>query len=123
MRTFLLSALILCFSIVSSAQTFRGSIQGTVTDPNGAVVPAADVTINSPDTGLTRTTQTDSEGSYLVSELPIGTYQVMVKKSGFSDVAVKNVKVEVSATTFREPTLKSSVAANGKSVAENRTCA
>jgi hypothetical protein len=99
MRTFLLSALILCFSIVSSAQTFRGSIQGTVTDPNGAVVPAADVTINSPDTGLTRTTQTDSEGSYLVSELPIGTYQVTVKKSGFSDVSVKNVKVEVSATT------------------------
>jgi len=99
MRTFLFSALILCFSIVSSAQTFRGSIQGTVTDPNGAVVPAADVTINSPDTGLTRTTQTDSEGSYLVSELPIGTYQVTVKKSGFSDVSVKNVKVEVSATT------------------------
>ncbi len=106
MRTFLLSALILCFSIVSSAQTFRGSIQGTVTDPNGAVVPAADVTINSPDTGLTRTTQTDSEGSYLVSELPIGTYQVTVKKSGFSDVSVKNVKVEVSATTRADVPLR-----------------
>jgi hypothetical protein len=99
MRTFLLSAFILCFSIISSAQTFRGSIQGIVTDPNGAVIPAADVTITSPDTGLTRTTQTDSDGSYLVSELPIGTYQVTVKKSGFNDVSVKNVKVEVSVTT------------------------
>lgn len=99
MRTFLLSAFILCFSIISSAQTFRGSIQGIVTDPNGAVIPAADVTITSPDTGLRRTAQTDSDGSYLVSELPIGTYQVTVKKSGFNDVSVKNVKVEVSVTT------------------------
>ena len=99
MKTFMLPALILCFALVSSAQTFRGGIQGTVTDPNGAVVPAAEVTITSPDTGLTRTTQTDDEGSYLVSELPIGVYQVAVKKTGFSDVTVKNVKVEVSTTT------------------------
>jgi hypothetical protein len=99
MKNFLLLALILCTATISSAQTFRGGIQGTVTDPNGAVVPGADVTITSPDTGLTRTTQTDSEGSYTVSELPIGTYQVTVKKAGFHDVTVKNVKVEVSTTT------------------------
>src|SRR5882724_9629446 len=99
MKTFILPALILCFSVVSSAQTFRGGIQGTVTDPNGAVVPGAEVTIISPDTGLTRTTLTDDEGSYSVSELPIGSYQVTVKKAGFHDVTVKNVKVEVSTTS------------------------
>lgn len=99
MKTFILLALILCFSVMCSAQTFRGGIQGTVTDPNGAVVPGADVTITSPDTGLTRTIQTDDEGSYSVSELPIGTYRVTAKKSGFHDLTLSEVKVEVSTTT------------------------
>jgi len=99
MKTSMLITLILVSAVVCSAQTFRGGIQGTVTDPNGAVVPGADVSITSPDTGLTRTTQTDTEGMYIVSELPIGTYQVTVKKTGFHDVTVKNVKVEVSTTT------------------------
>jgi hypothetical protein len=99
MKTLMFLALILCCAAVSPAQTFRGGIQGTVTDPNGAVIPGADVTITNPDTGLTRTTQTDDTGSYLVSELPIGTYQVTVKKTGFHDLTIKNVKVEVSTTT------------------------
>src|SRR5437773_1250901 len=99
MKRLILPALILCFAIVSYTQTFRGGIQGTVTDPNGAVIPGAEVTITNPETGLTRTTQTDSEGGYLVSELPIGTYQVTVKKAGFHDLTVRNVKVEVSTTT------------------------
>ena len=99
MKIPMLLTLILCSAVICSAQTFRGGIQGTVTDPNGAVIPGADVTITNPDTGLTRTMQTDSEGAYLVSELPIGTYQVTVKKAGFHDLTVKNVKVEVSTTT------------------------
>ncbi|MDX6713382.1 MAG: hypothetical protein QOH96_4398 [Blastocatellia bacterium] len=82
-----------------SAQTFRGGIQGTVTDPNGEVIVGAEVSITNPDTGLTRTTQTDDTGSYLVSELPIGTYEVNVKRTGFHNITARNVKVEVSATT------------------------
>jgi hypothetical protein len=98
MKTFVLPALILCFSVMCSAQTFRGGIQGTVTDPNGAVVPSAEVTITSPDTGLTRTTQTDEGGTYLVSELPIGVYRVTVKSGGFQNTTIE-VTVEVSTTT------------------------
>jgi hypothetical protein len=99
MKPLVLLLLAVCLPVAISAQTFRGAIQGTVTDPNGAVVPGADVTITNTDTGLTRTIQTDSEGAYLASELPIGTYQVTVKKAGFHEVMVKNVKVEVSTTT------------------------
>jgi len=99
MKITILLTLILFSGIVCFGQTFRGAIQGTVTDPNGAVVPGAEVTITSPETGLTRTAQTDTEGMFIVSELPIGTYQVTVKKAGFHDVTVKNVKVEVSTTT------------------------
>ena len=98
MRNFLLLALILCAATIASAQTFRGGIQGTVTDPNGAVIPGADVTITNPDTGLTRTTHTDETGSYSVSELPIGTYRVLVKKSGFQCPPV-SAKVEVATST------------------------
>src|SRR6266404_714127 len=98
MKTFILPALILCFSVVSSAQTFRGGIQGTVTDPNGAVIPGAEVTITSPDTGLTRTIVTDDSGTYSVSELPIGSYRVIVKKSGFQSPPV-SARVEVATTT------------------------
>src|SRR5260370_11126658 len=99
MKNFIVITIILGAVAVCSAQTFRAGIQGTVTDPNGAVVSGAEVTITNPDTGLTRTTQTDDTGSYIASELPIGTYQVTVKKSGFHDLTVKDVKVEVSATT------------------------
>src|SRR5882762_4818739 len=73
-----------------SAQTFRGGIQGTVTDPNGEIIVGAEVRITNPDTGLTRTTQTDSTGSYLVSELPIGTYEVNVKRTGFHNITARN---------------------------------
>jgi hypothetical protein len=99
MKTFSFLALILCFAAVTPAQTFRGGIQGTVTDPNGAVIPGAEVTITNPDTGLTRTTQTDDTGNYSVSELPIGTYRVTAKKAEFHDVTVSQVKVEIAATT------------------------
>ena len=98
MKTFIIPALILCFAVVCSAQTFRGGIQGTVTDPNGAVVPGAEVTITSPDTGLTRTIVTDDSGAYSVSEIPIGSYRVIVKKSGFQSPPV-SARVEVATTT------------------------
>src|SRR5215813_4957104 len=94
-----LSLLILAILTLSSslfAQTFRGGIQGTVTDSTGAVVTGADVSVNSPATGLTRTTKTDATGNYFLSELPIGTYNVTVKAAGFRPVEVKEVSVVVS---------------------------
>src|ERR1700750_2142978 len=74
--------LMLVFDINAPAQTFRGGIQGVISDPNGAVIGGADVTVTNSDTGLTRTTQTDEAGSYLVSELPIRNYLVTARKSG-----------------------------------------
>ena len=96
MKSFFLAGLILCIAAISSAQTFRGGIQGIVTDSNGAVVDGAEVTITSPDTGFTRTAQTNSSGEYQVTELPIGNYSVTVKKSGFKSQTLTGIKVEVS---------------------------
>ncbi|MGH9881187.1 MAG: carboxypeptidase-like regulatory domain-containing protein, partial [Pyrinomonadaceae bacterium] len=89
-------ALVLALPGHSPAQTFRGTILGTVTDPNGAVVPDASITARNMSTGLERSTVTDSAGNYTVPELPIGIYQLVVQKSGFEPFAVNNVIVEVS---------------------------
>ena len=88
--------LILLTATLTNAQTFRGTILGTVTDQNGAVVAGAKVTIKNTSTGLERSTTTDDEGNYTVPELPIGPYEVRVDQSGFVSSVVSNVAVEVA---------------------------
>src|SRR5678815_4286000 len=88
--------LILLPIAVASAQTFRGTIFGTVTDPNGALVSSAKVTVKNTGTGLERTTTTDDAGNYTVAELPIGPYEVRVEQTGFVASVVSNVAVEVA---------------------------
>src|SRR5256885_2294742 len=83
--------------VPASAQTFRGTILGTVTDPNGAVVPAATVTAKNLATGIQRSTVTDEFGNYSLPELQTGTYEVAVEKSGFQIAKVTGAVVEVSA--------------------------
>jgi hypothetical protein len=88
------------------AQTFRGTILGTVTDPQGAVVSGAKVTVHNVNTGLERTTQTSADGSYAVPELPIGTYTVAVNQSGFQTSSVTNIAVDVAAEKRVDVALK-----------------
>src|SRR6266853_5548602 len=79
------------------AQTFRGTILGAVTDATGGVVPGAMVTVHNVDTGRLRNTETQADGSYRVPELPIGTYDVSVEKTGFQTSVTHGVKVDVAA--------------------------
>src|SRR5262245_425228 len=96
MRVALSLLLILFLATALSAQTFRGTILGTVTDPNGAVVSGAKVTVKNMATGLERSTTTDEAGNYTVAELPIGPYDVRVEQSGFVAAVVSSVTVEVA---------------------------
>src|SRR5258708_2770192 len=66
------AALLLLCPSPGKAQTFRGTILGTVTDLSGAAVSGASVTARNVDTGLERTTQTSDDGSYSIPELPLG---------------------------------------------------
>ncbi len=91
----LLSFIVLAASTLS-AQTFRGTILGTVTDPSGAVVSGARVAVRNTNTGLERTAQTSADGSYSIPELPIGTYSVTVNQSGFQTSVTTDVKVDVA---------------------------
>ena len=79
-----------------AAQTFRGTILGTVTDPTGAVVAGAQVKVRNTGTGLERTATTSGDGSYAVPELPIGTYDVTVTQTGFQTFVAKTVTVDVA---------------------------
>jgi len=89
-----------CMLLVSAsllAQTFRGTVLGTVTDPQGAVIAGAKVTVRNVNTGLERTTETSADGSYSVPELPTGTYTVTVNQAGFQTSSVTNIAVDVAA--------------------------
>src|SRR5215467_3242577 len=66
------------------AQSTFGSFTGTVTDPSGAVIPAATVEVINEGTGATRTVTTSSAGVFNVPNLDLGTYRVRVTAQGFS---------------------------------------
>lgn len=81
----------------ASAQTFRGSIFGTVTDTSGAAIYDGSVTAHNVDTGVDRITNTTSDGGYLLPELPVGTYDVTAEMKGFQKAKVVGVAVSVAA--------------------------
>jgi hypothetical protein len=76
-------------------QSPAGQMGGYVTDPNGAVVSNARVTVTSPDNGISRGTVTDSSGNWTVLGLPSGSYRVKVESNGFKTSA-NNVRYDSS---------------------------
>jgi hypothetical protein len=81
------------------------TIQGTVTDATGAIVPNATVTVRNQDTGEVRTTATDSAGLYVVPSLPIGTYRVEVAAQGMQTMVAANLHLEVGANVRQDFTM------------------
>ena len=78
------------------AQRTNAAVRGTVTDPSKAVVPGATVTITGTDTGLTRTTVTNADGVYSVSELPVGRYTISVELQGFKTATRTDIALNVA---------------------------
>lgn len=99
---FLLSAAIF-------GQSITGSIDGTVKDANGAVVPGASVTVTGVSTGFTQTLTTNSDGYYSIDRVPAGTYRVTVAPiSGFSE-ATAETRVTIEKTTRTDIALSTGV--------------
>ena len=80
------------------AQSFRGSIRGTVTDPSGGVLPNAKVAAKNIATGLEREANTGPDGAYVIAELPAGEYTVTAQAAQLSPAA-QNVQVNVGLDT------------------------
>ena len=71
-------------------------LSGTVTDPSGAVIPNAVITIVNDQTGAQRQVTTDSDGRYNIPQVQPGTYTLTAKASGFTDVTLPGIKLRVS---------------------------
>jgi hypothetical protein len=90
----MLALMVFLFAPVSGqAQTFRGGINGTVTDGSGAVVPGASVEAADTATGVSHKTVSTSAGEYIFQDLALGKYKVTVTASGFKTAVVSSVPV------------------------------
>ncbi|HYW74494.1 MAG TPA: TonB-dependent receptor, partial [Pyrinomonadaceae bacterium] len=100
LRFCFVSVLVLAFCAVAWAQgTVTGAIGGSVTDPKGAVVPGATVTVKNIDTGKEDTATSDGEGRFKVANLQPGNYSVNVNGGGFAAFTADKVVVEVGRET------------------------
>lgn len=104
-----------CFCILwavatlAHGQTVSGTLRGTVTDVNGALVPNATVVVKSTETGLERTVVTSGDGLYNVPFLPIGAYIVEISRNDFNKVTRENVRITLNETTVLNVELNPSV--------------
>jgi hypothetical protein len=91
----LLWAILFCVTGASYGQGTAGAIVGSVVDPSGAAVSKAAITITSLDTGMVRTTFTGAEGTFSVSDIPLGSYQVKVVASGFKEAVQAPIRIDI----------------------------
>jgi hypothetical protein len=94
----LLFSLLMSLTVVAQS---TATLQGTLTDSKGAVVPNATVTARNKGTSFERTTQTDTDGNYQIAALPVGSYSVEVKAQGFKTQLADRVAVEVARTVVQ----------------------
>lgn len=82
-------------AVFAQSQATNADLIGTVTDPNGAVIPGATVTLTNPSTGFSRTFTTNDSGGFQAIGVPPGTYEVSASASTFKTVKISNVKLTV----------------------------
>lgn len=94
-----LAILMLMFGASTAwAQFDTGTIAGSVTDPSGAVIPNATVTVTNTGTNVSKTVQTDNGGNFTASALPFGNYVVTSTASGFGQAKSQPITLNVGAT-------------------------
>src|SRR5450432_3954832 len=91
--------LFVLISLAAMAQTFRGELAGTVTDPSGAALASAAVKLDNPATGFSRSALTNSTGAFVLAELPVGLYEMTVTSPGFEVKKFTGVEIAVAKTT------------------------
>ncbi len=96
-RNFIFALLFLCAASAALAQSLgnAGTVSGTITDPNSAVVSGAAVKIRNAVTGFERATTTDANGTYSFQNVPPNNYQISVSANGFQNAA-QNIVVRNS---------------------------
>src|SRR5262245_6408137 len=90
------AGLLLALALPAWAQRSTATIQGAVTDPSGAAIAGAKVTVKNEDTGLTQSSTTNSAGAYAFTYLPVGSYRVEVEFAGFQSAVRSKIAVSVA---------------------------
>jgi len=96
MRILYLLTLCAVLANLAFAQSDRGTITGTITDPAAAVVPNAAVTIVNAENGSQSQTVTTATGNYTLASLPAGVYDLTVQAAGFKSLNQRGIRVEVA---------------------------
>src|SRR6202049_1318870 len=91
-----------CFG---QAAAINGQIEGTVTDPSGAVVPGASITIENVNTGFKRELKTDNSGFFRFPVLPLGSYNLKAAASGFAEATRSGIVINAASTATENLTL------------------
>jgi hypothetical protein len=91
---------------VALAQSDRGTITGTVSDPAGAVVPGAVVSVRNTESGVQHETVTTATGNYTVAQLPAGMYELSVELAGFNKFIQQGIRVFVAQTARIDVSLR-----------------
>ena len=97
---------VLALPVRSEAQVDTGTIQGTVTDLSGAVIPGAVVTVTSEGTGLVMTRKSDGKGLFTFSPLHVGFYSVSAQAAGFGTLTREHLRLDVQQTLVADLALK-----------------
>ncbi|MGH9855908.1 MAG: carboxypeptidase-like regulatory domain-containing protein, partial [Blastocatellia bacterium] len=87
--------LLLALAPVAAGQGATATLKGIVTDPQGAVVPGATITVSNGTLGIRRQTTTNSQGNYTVPQLPPAAYLMKVEASGFAGAEITNLVLQV----------------------------
>jgi hypothetical protein len=98
--------LMLCAPPIMAQSAGTGALTGTLTDPSGAVIPMATVTLTNRDTNQTRTVVTGLDGNYKFSLLPPGSYRVRFNATGFKTEEVASVTINVTETPVLDRALQ-----------------
>lgn len=122
----ILPAIVLLLSVLAiQAQTVTGSIKGNVTDTSNAIVPGVSIEIVNVETGLKRDVETNADGAFQATFLPLGKYKVTASKNGFGTIIRENIEVtlnQTSAVDFKiDPTVSATVTIEDEPAAINTT--
>jgi hypothetical protein len=114
----LAAALLLCLSASAFAQT-TGTISGTVEDEKGAAIPGASVAARNVETNISRTAQTDSDGRYRLSGMPVGNYEVTVEAQSFAKYVQTGITLLLNQDAVVDVTMKPAGVQEVVTVTEN----
>ena len=103
----LFSGVLLLFASAKLSFTqSTATLEGTITDATGAVLPGATIVVHNQATSEERNVESDSAGVYVVPSQPVGTYRVNVTAPGMQSMVANNIPLEVGRTVQRSFTLR-----------------